>query len=135
MLTEDVPTDDDGSYDLKRLGEINDFIVPMVYDEHYQSGTPGPVASEAWFQNQIGDAAEAVAAGQDRDRSGQLRVRLDHRIAQRRRGGQLRRRDRGGGGQQGLDAFGTRTRGNPVLRFTEPARTSTRSGSWMRSPR
>jgi cellulose synthase/poly-beta-1,6-N-acetylglucosamine synthase-like glycosyltransferase/spore germination protein YaaH/peptidoglycan/xylan/chitin deacetylase (PgdA/CDA1 family) len=53
ILTEDVPTDDDGSYDLKRLGEINDYIVPMVYDEHYQSGTPGPVASEAWFQAQL----------------------------------------------------------------------------------
>ena len=53
ILTEDVPTDDDNSYDLKRLGAINDFIVPMVYDEHYQSGAPGPVASEAWYQNQL----------------------------------------------------------------------------------
>ncbi|MBV8819810.1 MAG: polysaccharide deacetylase family protein, partial [Acidobacteriaceae bacterium] len=53
LLTQDVPTDDDGSYDLKRLAEVNDFVVPMVYDEHYQSGTPGPVASEAWFQNQL----------------------------------------------------------------------------------
>ena len=53
VLTEDVPSDDEESYDLKSLGDINDFIVPMVYDEHYQSSSPGPVASEAWFQNQI----------------------------------------------------------------------------------
>lgn len=53
LTTEDVPTDDDDSYDLKQLGEINDFIVPMVYDEHYQSGAPGPVASEAWYQDQL----------------------------------------------------------------------------------
>jgi cellulose synthase/poly-beta-1,6-N-acetylglucosamine synthase-like glycosyltransferase/spore germination protein YaaH/peptidoglycan/xylan/chitin deacetylase (PgdA/CDA1 family) len=53
ILTEDVPTDDDNTYDLKQLGQINDYIVPMVYDEHYQSGAPGPVASEDWFQNQI----------------------------------------------------------------------------------
>ena len=53
LLTEDVPSDDFESYDMQQLGEINDFIVPMVYDEHYQSGTPGPVASEEWFQNQI----------------------------------------------------------------------------------
>lgn len=53
LLTEDVPTDDDATYDLKRLGEVNDYIVPMVYDEHYQSSTPGPVASEDWFTNQL----------------------------------------------------------------------------------
>ncbi len=53
ILTESVPTDDDGSYDIKRLAEINDFIVPMVYDQHYQSGAPGPVASEEWFQEQL----------------------------------------------------------------------------------
>ena len=44
MVTQAVPADDD-SYDLKGLAAIDDYIVPMVYDEHYQSGTPGPVAS------------------------------------------------------------------------------------------
>ena len=53
LLTEDVPTDDDDSYDLKRLGQINDYIVPMVYDEHYQSSTVGPIASENWFSDQL----------------------------------------------------------------------------------
>jgi len=62
LLTEDVPTDDDNTYDLKKLGEINDYIVPMVYDEHYQSGTPGPVASEEWFQNQIDELQKKVPA-------------------------------------------------------------------------
>jgi cellulose synthase/poly-beta-1,6-N-acetylglucosamine synthase-like glycosyltransferase/spore germination protein YaaH/peptidoglycan/xylan/chitin deacetylase (PgdA/CDA1 family) len=52
ILTESVPTDD-SAYDLKRLGEICDYIVPMVYDEHYQSSEPGPVASENWFYNQL----------------------------------------------------------------------------------
>lgn len=60
VLTEDVPTDDDGSYDLKALGATNDYLVPMVYDEHYQSGTAGPVASEAWFQNQVDQLAKVV---------------------------------------------------------------------------
>ena len=62
LLTQDVPTDDDNTYDLKRLGQINDFIVPMVYDEHYQSSTPGPVASEAWFQDQIDRLLKQVPA-------------------------------------------------------------------------
>src|SRR3984893_562505 len=60
LLTEDVPTDDDATYDLKRLGQINDYIVPMVYDEHYQSSTPGPVASEDWFMKQLDELAKQV---------------------------------------------------------------------------
>jgi cellulose synthase/poly-beta-1,6-N-acetylglucosamine synthase-like glycosyltransferase/spore germination protein YaaH/peptidoglycan/xylan/chitin deacetylase (PgdA/CDA1 family) len=60
ILTQDVPTDDDGSYDLKRLCQINDYIVPMVYDEHYQSSAPGPVASEDWFQNQLEELLKQV---------------------------------------------------------------------------
>ena len=52
LLTESVPVDDP-AYDLKQLAAINDYIVPMVYDEHYQSGEPGPIASEDWFQKEI----------------------------------------------------------------------------------
>ncbi len=60
ILTEDVPTDDDHAYNLKRLGEINDYIVPMVYDEHFQSGEPGPIASEDWFQKQLDQLQKEV---------------------------------------------------------------------------
>ncbi len=59
LLTEAVPADDD-AYDLKRLAAIEDYIVPMVYDEHYQSGTPGPVASIAWFDNQLDRLAKKL---------------------------------------------------------------------------
>ena len=52
LLTESVPIEDP-AYDIKQLAEVNDYLVPMVYDEHYQSGEPGPIASEAWFQKQI----------------------------------------------------------------------------------
>ncbi|HYL74221.1 MAG TPA: glycosyltransferase [Bryobacteraceae bacterium] len=52
LLTESVPTDDT-AYDLKRLAAACDYIVPMVYDEHYQSSEPGPVASENWFYGQL----------------------------------------------------------------------------------
>ena len=52
LVTESIPTDDP-AYDLKRLAAINDLIVPMVYDEHYQSSAPGPVASEDWFYTQL----------------------------------------------------------------------------------
>lgn len=61
LVTESVPADDP-AYDLKRLGQLNDFIVPMVYDEHYQSGTPGPVASEDWFEKQLEQLAKQLPA-------------------------------------------------------------------------
>jgi len=52
LLTESVPIED-SAYDLKQLAQVNDYLVPMVYDEHYQSGEPGPIASQTWFQRQI----------------------------------------------------------------------------------
>jgi peptidoglycan-N-acetylglucosamine deacetylase len=59
LLTQSVPVDDP-AYDLKRLAEINDYLIPMVYDEHYQSGTPGPVASEEWFEAQLETLKKAI---------------------------------------------------------------------------
>jgi cellulose synthase/poly-beta-1,6-N-acetylglucosamine synthase-like glycosyltransferase/peptidoglycan/xylan/chitin deacetylase (PgdA/CDA1 family)/spore germination protein YaaH len=52
LLTAIVPIEDQ-SYDLKQLAQVDDYLVPMVYDEHYQSGEPGPIASQPWFQKQI----------------------------------------------------------------------------------
>ena len=52
IVSQDVPVDDD-NYDMKSLGQINDYLVPMVYDEHYESGEPGPVASETFFEGQL----------------------------------------------------------------------------------
>lgn len=59
ILTEAVPADDE-AYDLKRLADIVDYIVPMVYDEHYQSGEPGPVASIQWFDAQLDRLAKVL---------------------------------------------------------------------------
>ena len=62
LLTESVPIEDQ-AYDLKQLAQINDYLVPMVYDEHYQSGEPGPIASQAWFQKQIDSLGRIAAPG------------------------------------------------------------------------
>jgi cellulose synthase/poly-beta-1,6-N-acetylglucosamine synthase-like glycosyltransferase/peptidoglycan/xylan/chitin deacetylase (PgdA/CDA1 family)/spore germination protein YaaH len=59
LLSESVPTDDD-AYDLRSLAAICDYIVPMVYDEHYQSGAPGPVASQEWFDSQLRSLAKVL---------------------------------------------------------------------------
>jgi cellulose synthase/poly-beta-1,6-N-acetylglucosamine synthase-like glycosyltransferase/spore germination protein YaaH/peptidoglycan/xylan/chitin deacetylase (PgdA/CDA1 family) len=59
LLTQATPTDDE-AFDLKRLAEINDYIVPMVYDEHYQTSSPGPVASEHWYADQLDRLGDLV---------------------------------------------------------------------------
>ncbi len=52
VVSEAVPVDDD-AYDLKSLAEIVDYLVPMVYDEHYQTSEPGPVTSQNFFENEL----------------------------------------------------------------------------------
>lgn len=59
VLAEAVPPDD-SAYDLKALAADLDYVVPMVYDEHYQSGEPGPIASEDWFENQLDHLAKVL---------------------------------------------------------------------------
>ena len=59
LITQSIPVDDP-AYDGRRLAEFNDYIVPMVYDEHYQSGEPGPVASESWFEAQMEEVAKTL---------------------------------------------------------------------------
>jgi spore germination protein YaaH len=34
----------------EELGEALDLIIPMIYDEHWSTSTPGPIASDSWFQ-------------------------------------------------------------------------------------
>ena len=55
MLTQDVPTDDPHvpAYDMRALAALNDYVIPMVYDEHFSDGAPGPVASLPWLRTQL----------------------------------------------------------------------------------
>ena len=59
IVSQDVPVDDD-TYDLKRLAAVNDYLVPMIYDEHFQTGEPGPVASETWYEDQLDKLAKVM---------------------------------------------------------------------------
>ncbi|MDQ2840664.1 MAG: glycosyltransferase [Acidobacteriota bacterium] len=61
VVSQDVPVDD-AAYDLKSLAAVIDLLVPMVYDEHYETSSPGPVASQDFFENQLEKIAQSVPA-------------------------------------------------------------------------
>ena len=62
VVSEDVPVDDE-AYDLKALAASVDFLVPMIYDEHYQTGEPGPVASQTFFDDQLDKLVKVIPPG------------------------------------------------------------------------
>jgi cellulose synthase/poly-beta-1,6-N-acetylglucosamine synthase-like glycosyltransferase/peptidoglycan/xylan/chitin deacetylase (PgdA/CDA1 family)/spore germination protein YaaH len=46
---------DDRSWDLKALQTATDTVVLMAYDEHWQTGKPGPPASQGWYQQNLAE--------------------------------------------------------------------------------
>lgn len=62
MITQDVPTDDphEAAYDMRALSQLNDYVIPMVYDEHFAAGEPGPVASLTWVRKQMEEVLDVL---------------------------------------------------------------------------
>jgi len=49
MVTQDVPPTNP-CFDYSTLGDLNDLLIIMFYDQHTVSGDPGPIASQAWLE-------------------------------------------------------------------------------------
>lgn len=50
----------DNSWPLKAVGAATDKTILMAYDEHWQGGVPGPIASQDWFAQQVAIARKAI---------------------------------------------------------------------------
>ncbi len=48
VLAVTVPAEDE-AWQLQRLAKVVDRIILMAYDQHWQTGTPGPIAAQPWF--------------------------------------------------------------------------------------
>ncbi len=61
LVTVTLPIDDE-AWNSRAFAAAADKIVLMAYDEHYMTGTPGPIASNTWFVSHLSDALKGVPA-------------------------------------------------------------------------
>lgn len=52
----------DETWDLAAYARAADRVVLMAYDEHWQSGSPGPIASQAWYARVVESAVARTGA-------------------------------------------------------------------------
>jgi len=60
LATQAIAAGDPDSY-VQRAGSINDKIFPMIFDEHYAGGEPGPIASQRFYATQARRFARLVS--------------------------------------------------------------------------
>lgn len=57
-----MPVDDE-NWHPRAFADVADKIVLMAYDEHWQGGQPGPIASNGWFLGHVADMIKGTAPG------------------------------------------------------------------------
>ena len=63
QLAVTVPAEDE-AWPLPAIGKVADRIILMAYDQHWEGGTPGPIAAQDWFVREVEAGLHAV--GRDR---------------------------------------------------------------------
>ncbi len=61
LVTQDVQTDS-AAYNLPALAKLNDFVIPMLYDENSDGSPAGPISGQSWFQSQLAGVLAQVPA-------------------------------------------------------------------------
>lgn len=60
LATQAVAASDDDAY-IRRAARLNDELFPMLFDEHYPQGDPGPIASQHFYVSQARRFATLVS--------------------------------------------------------------------------
>jgi len=59
LVTQDIQLDSD-AYDLPTLSKVDDFLVPMLYDQHADGTAAGPIAAQGWFNGELTNFLNSV---------------------------------------------------------------------------
>jgi peptidoglycan-N-acetylglucosamine deacetylase len=59
LVSQDLPAANK-EYDYEYYAGVNDFIVLMNYDQHWETSAPGPVASQDWFLTNVQNRLEQI---------------------------------------------------------------------------
>lgn len=59
MVTMDLGVDND-DYDFKQLGNYNDYVVLMAYDQYGPTTEPGPISAQKWIEQWLDWAAKQI---------------------------------------------------------------------------
>ena len=51
---------DDAAWPARDLAQASDRLILMAYDEHWQGGVPGPIASDGWFAEHLARTLKGV---------------------------------------------------------------------------
>ncbi|WP_068077334.1 glycosyltransferase [Novosphingobium lentum] len=54
---------DNPAWSSRALAQVTDKVVLMAYDEHWQGGEPGPIASDAWFASHLSENLRGMGPG------------------------------------------------------------------------
>ncbi|WP_156445719.1 polysaccharide deacetylase family protein, partial [Sphingomonas sp. CCH9-F2] len=54
-----VPAEDE-AWPLAAFGQVADRVIFMAYDQHWEGGTPGPIAAQDWFVTQVEAALRVI---------------------------------------------------------------------------
>ncbi|WP_232495802.1 glycosyltransferase [Novosphingobium kaempferiae] len=55
-----APADDEGGWPLTALAKATDKVIFMAYDQHWEGGTPGPIAAQDWFVREVQGALRRI---------------------------------------------------------------------------
>jgi peptidoglycan-N-acetylglucosamine deacetylase len=56
-----VPASDTAAYPARPLLEVVDFIIPMLYDQHWSGSSPGPLSAPDWVRSSLAVRVREVA--------------------------------------------------------------------------
>lgn len=57
-----IPASDTAAYPARPIADVADFVLPMLYDQHWSTSGPGPISDPAWMRDMVARRVAEVGA-------------------------------------------------------------------------